>query len=69
MNIPADIKSWKVYVAYGRAIRMMEPDIKKGLQPDIRANVRFCETIQEAYSEAIRVEHMLKQSTFNKLNH
>ena len=34
----------------------------KGLRPSIRAKVNFCETIPEAYKEAIRVEHMLRKS-------
>ena len=34
----------------------------KGLRPDIRAKENFCETIPEAYKEAIHVDHMLQKS-------
>ena len=57
MNIQSDIKRWKVYVAYG-SDRNDGAGYIKGLRPNIRAKVNFCETILEAYKEAIHVEHM-----------
>ena len=34
----------------------------RGLKPDIEEKMMFCQTVQEAYREAIRVEHVLRQS-------
>ena len=59
MNIPTDFKClWALYESELHDLICF----MRGINPDIRENMNYYKTIQEAYKEAILVEHLLKWS-------